>query len=192
MFDYYMFYKPFGCVSARRDSRYPAVMDYFRDLDNPDLSPVGRLDRQTEGLLIITDDGRWNQLMTHPDNHKEKTYEFIALGTLNEEKLKKLESGVLLNGSDIPTAPCKLCITGSAVLSDILPLLHPEVQSATRHNRPDHPVVMGRITITEGRKRQIRRMLKTAGCCVIHLKRIAIDDIVLDESLKPGEWKELR
>lgn len=191
MFHYYMFYKPLGCVSARRDSRYPTVMDYFKELNNPDLSPVGRLDRQTEGLLIITDDGQWNQLMTHPDNHKEKTYEFTALGTLNEDKIKKLESGMLLKGSDIPTAPCRLCVTGSSILSEILPSLHPEVQALTIHNRPGHPVVMGRITITEGRKRQIRRMLKTAGCCVIRLKRISIDNILLDESLKPGEWKSM-
>ena len=52
MYHYYMFNKPFGCVCARRDDRYPTVMDYFSDLDNPDLSPVGRLDRATEGLLL--------------------------------------------------------------------------------------------------------------------------------------------
>lgn len=75
---------------------------------------------------------------------------------------------------------------------EILPSLHPEVQALTTHNRPDHPVVMGRITITEGRKRQIRRILKTAGCCVIRLKRISIDNIRLDESLKPGEWKTIQ
>lgn len=190
MYHYYMLYKPFGCVSARRDSRYPTVMDYFKSLHNEKLSPVGRLDRQTEGLLVITDDGQWNQLMTHPGNRKEKTYEFTALGTLDASKIKKLEKGVLLRGSDIPTAPCKLHITGAAALSEILPSLHPEIQQATSHNRPEHPVVMGRITITEGRKHQIRRMLKTAGCCVIRLKRISIDNLVLDKSLKPGEWKE--
>lgn len=190
-YHYYMFYKPFGCVSARRDSRYPTVMDHFKNLDNPNLSPVGRLDRQTEGLLIITDDGQWNQLMTHPAHHKSKTYEFTALGTLNDQKIRMLEDGVLLKGSDLPTAPCKLCVTGSTILSEVLPSLHPEVQAATRHNRPDHPVVTGRITITEGRKRQIRRMMKTVGCCVLQLKRISIDNIILDGSLKPGEWKEL-
>lgn len=190
MYHYYMFYKPFGCVTAKRDPRYPTVMDYFRECDNEHLSPVGRLDRQTEGLLIITDDGKWNQLMTHPDHHKEKTYEFTALGTLDAEKIRRLENGVLLKGSSVPTAPCRIQATGIAVLSDILPSLHPEVREATTHNRPDHPVVTGRITITEGRKRQIRRMLKTAGCCVIDLKRISVGDITLDETLKPGEWKE--
>ena len=192
MYHYYMFYKPFGCVSARKDDLYPTVIDYFKELHNENLSPVGRLDRQTEGLLIITDDGKWNQLMTHPDNHKEKTYEFIAMGTLDSDKIKTLENGILLRGSDIPTAPCKINVTGTTILSEILPTLHPELQDSSRHNRPDHPVVMGEITIAEGRKHQIRRMLKAVRCCVIGLKRISIDDIVLDEGLQPGEWKEIK
>ena len=85
MFHYYMFNKPFGCVCARRDDRYSTVMDYFSDLDNPDLSPVGRLDRATEGLLLVTDDGMFNQKLTHPSYKKEKTYLFTAMGTLSEE-----------------------------------------------------------------------------------------------------------
>ena len=72
MYHYYMFNKPFGCVCARRDDRYPTVMDYFSDLDNPDLSPVGRLDRATEGLLLVTDDGMFNQKLTHPSYKKRK------------------------------------------------------------------------------------------------------------------------
>lgn len=191
MYHYYMFHKPFGCVSARRDDLYPTVIDYFKELHNENLSPVGRLDRETEGLLIITDDGKWNQLMTHPGNHKEKTYEFIAMGTLDAIKIQKLKNGILLKGSDVPTAPCDICVTETTILSEILPTLHPEIQKASSHNRPDHPVVMGRITITEGRKHQIRRMLKAVRCCVIGLKRISIDHIVLDENLKPGEWKEI-
>lgn len=83
---YYMFHKPYGCVSARKDDRYPTVMDYFHTLDNPNLSPVGRLDRETEGLLLITDDGKWNQSLAHPDCHIEKEYEFIALGVLDEKR----------------------------------------------------------------------------------------------------------
>ena len=74
MYHYYMFNKPFGCVTARRDNRYPTVMDYFQELHNDSLSPVGRLDRETEGLLFITDDGVWNQEMTHPGYQKKKTY----------------------------------------------------------------------------------------------------------------------
>lgn len=191
MYHYYMFYKPYGCVCARRDSRYPTVMDYFTKLNNENLSPVGRLDRATEGLLLITDDGVWNQEMTHPDRKKEKTYEFAAMGTLSDEAIHRLETGLLLNGSLILTAPARVQITGNTTLSEILPYLHPEIQAKSRHNRPTHPVVLGQITVTEGKKHQIRRMLKAVRCCVIFLKRISIDSIVLDKSLKPGEWKEI-
>lgn len=188
-YHYYMFNKPFGCVTARRDARFPTVMDYFKDLYNDGLSPVGRLDRETEGLLLITDDGRWNQRMAHPDYRKQKTYEFTALGDLTHTKLQMLQNGILLNGCTVPTLPCQITVTNTSVLSEILPSLHPEVQSAIGRNRPGHPVVMGTITITEGRKRQIRRMMKAVHCCVVALKRISIDNIVLDGNLKPGEWK---
>lgn len=110
MYHYYMFNKPFGCVCARRDDRYPTVMDYFSDLDNPDLSPVGRLDRATEGLLLVTDDGMFNQKLTHPSYKKEKTYLFTAMGTLSEEDLYALEHGVQLTGSDRLTGSCtRMC-----------------------------------------------------------------------------------
>ena len=79
MYHYYMFNKPFGCVTARRDETFPVVMDYFKELDNPELSPVGRLDRETEGLLFITDDGMWNRKMTLPGEGKEKVYEFAVM-----------------------------------------------------------------------------------------------------------------
>ena len=188
---YYMFHKPFGCVTAHRDDRFPVVMDYFRSLENEHLSPVGRLDRETEGLLMITDDGIWNQEMTNPAFHVPKTYEFTALGTLDEEKLRKLSEGVLLIGSDRPTTGATVTVTGTSILSKVLPHLHPDMQEKLKYNLPDHPVVFGTITISEGRKRQIRRMLKVVGCCVIQLKRISMGDLILDPKLKPGEYKEI-
>ncbi len=191
MYHYYMFNKPFGCVTACRDVRYPVVMDYFKELNNPTLAPVGRLDRETEGLLMITDDGIWNQHMTHPDYKKEKRYEFIAMGILTDEKIAKLEQGLLLNGSEQLTLPAKIEVTACSVLKDVLSFMNPEIQRKFGHNRMDHPIVFGTIVITEGRKRQIRRMMKAVGCCVIGLKRVAMGSIVLDENLKPGEWKEL-
>lgn len=190
MYHYYMFNKPFGCVCARRDDLYPTVMDYFKELDNENLSPVGRLDRETEGLLFITDDGHWNQIMTHPSNQKEKLYEFIAMGTLTDEKIARLENGLLLIGSDKPTSPAKVTVTGTSILSEVLPTLHPEIQKNTCHNRPNHPIVTGTITITEGRKHQVRRMLKAVGCLIIYLKRHSMGNIALDPELAPGEWKE--
>ena len=190
MYHYYMFHKPFGCVTARRDDRYPTVMDYFSELHNDNLNPVGRLDRETTGLLLITDDGMWNQKLTHPAYHKEKTYEFTVLGDLTEERIRALENGVLLKGAASLTSPARITITGHNILSAILPSLHPEVQASISSNLPEHPVTFGTITITEGKKRQIRRMMKSVHCCVIELKRISIRNIRLDPQLKPGEWKE--
>ena len=186
-----MFHKPYGCVTARRDERYPTVMDYFSSLNNPDLSPVGRLDRETEGLLIITDDGMWNRHMTHPLWAKEKTYEFAVMGDLTPERITRLESGVLLPGSDEPTPPAKITDTGTSTLGQVLPTLNPEVQEKSRHNPPDRPMTFGRITITQGRNRQIRRMMKTVHCCVLRLKRVSMGPITLDENLKPGQFKEI-
>ena len=188
---YYMFNKPFGCVTAHRDDRFPVVMDYFHSLGNDRLSPVGRLDRETEGLLMITDDGVWNQKMTNPAFHVPKTYEFVALGTLNEENLQRLSEGVLLIGSDRPTTGASVTVTGTSILSKVVPHLHPDMQEKLKYNLPDHPVVFGTITISEGRKRQIRRMLKVVGCCVIRLKRISMGELLLDPELKPGEYKEI-
>ena len=187
---YYIFYKPYGCVSARTDDRYPTVMDYFKDLNNPNLSPVGRLDRETEGLLLVTDDGKWNQQIARPEYKIEKTYEFTALGTLDEDKIAQLEHGVLLKGATSLTAPAKVCVTGVGILAETLSTLPTEIQEKTKHNRPEHPVVFGRITVTEGKKHQVRRMLKAVGCCIIYLKRVSVGDFVLDADLKKGERRE--
>lgn len=191
-FHYYMFHKPIGCVTARTDERYPTVMDYFKELNNENLSPVGRLDLETEGLLIITDDGKWNQEMTNPTFQKEKRYEFTVLGILTEEKKQQLEEGVKVIGSEVKTSPAKIELKETGLLlKDVLPTLPEQLQRKYEHNRPEHPVTKGMITITEGRKRQIRRMMKAVGCLVIYLKRISMGEYVLDETLKPGEWKEI-
>jgi 16S rRNA pseudouridine516 synthase len=191
MYHYYLFHKPFGCVTARRDERHPTVMDGFRALDIPDLSPVGRLDRETEGLLLITDDGQFNRHMTRPEFQIEKIYEFTVLGDLDEEKRQRLEAGVLLTGDPEPTAPARITITGKSTLGEILPLLHPEIREKTAHNPMDRTVTFGTITITEGRNRQIRRMMKTQRLLVLALKRTKMGPYTLPDQLKPGEWAEV-
>lgn len=190
-FHYYMFHKPFGCVSARRDALYPTVMDYFKELNNPDLSPVGRLDRETEGLLLITDDGKWNQRMCNPVYKKKKHYSFLVLGDLTEEKKSQLEQGVKLIGSEKPTAPAEVRIGEHLTLQEVQEEIHPEVWQKVCKNRPEMPVTRGEIIITEGRKNQIRRMMKQVNCCVVILKRHSMDGIELDPNLAPGQWKEL-
>lgn len=117
--------------------------------------------------------------------------EFTLLGDLTPELVHKLETGVILKGADTLTAPAKITVTGHAVMSDILSTLPEEIQKDIHKNRPDHPVTYGIITISEGKKRQIRRMMKSVHCCVIELKRISIGDIVLDKALCPGEWQEI-
>ena len=191
MYHYYLFHKPFGCVTARRDERHPTVMDGFRALDIPDLSPVGRLDRETEGLLLITDDGQFNRHMTWPEFQIEKIYEFTVLGDLDEEKRQRLEAGVLLTGDPEPTAPARITITGKSTLGEILPLLHPEIREKTAHNPMDRTVTFGTITITEGRNRQIRRMMKTQRLLVLALKRVKMGEYTLPEGLQVGEWAEV-
>ena len=186
-----MFNKPFGCITARRDDRHPVVMDWFRDLNNENLSPVGRLDRETEGLLLVTDDGAWNRRMTRPEFHVDKNYEFTVMGDLNEDKIARLEQGVLLNGSKDLTFPAKVTVTGCSTLEEILPLLHPEIQEKSRHNPMDRPITFGSITITEGRNRQIRRMMKEVRCLVLQLKRVSMGPFQLDSNLLPGQWKEI-
>ncbi len=192
MHHYYMFHKPFGCITARKDARHPVVMDWFRELDNPNLAPVGRLDRETEGLLVITDDGMWNREMTRPEFHHEKKYEFTVLGELTEERIAQLEAGVVLHGGEVPTAPAKVSVCGYSTLGEVMPMLHPEVQEKSRHNPMDRPVSFGTIILTEGKNRQIRRMMKKVHCLVLQLKRVSMGNIVLDDSLKPGEWKEIQ
>ena len=191
MYRYFLFYKPFGCVTARRDERHPTVMDRFGGPHIPDLSPVGRLDRETEGLLLLTDDGQLNRRMTRPEFHIEKIYEFIVLGDLDDHKRQALEAGVLLTGDPEPTAPAHITVTGKSTLGEIMPLLHPEIQEKSRHNPMDRAVTFGTITITEGRNRQIRRMMKTQRLLVLALRRVKMGDYVLPEGMKPGEWTEV-
>ena len=191
MYHYYLFHKPFGCVTARRDERHPTVMDGFRALDIPDLSPVGRLDRETEGLLLITDDGQFNRHMTRPEFQIEKIYEFTVLGDLDEEKRQRLEAGVLLTGDPEPTAPARITITGKSTLGEILPLLHPEIREKSAHNPMDRTVTFGTIAITEGRNRQIRRMMKTQRLLVLQLRRERMGGLTLPDDLRPGQWREI-
>lgn len=188
MYHYYIFNKPFGCVCARKDDKHPTVMDYFKELHNPNLSLVGRLDRETEGLLLVTDDGHFNQSIANPDNRIEKTYEFIVIGNISNDDMYKLSKGIYLNGSDKITAPAKINITSRKVLSDIFDSLHPETQEKIKKNPNFTPVSLGTISVTEGRKHQVRRMMRAVGCYVIKLKRISIGDYILENSLQPGEY----
>lgn len=187
-----MFYKPSGCITARKDEKHKTVMDYFEEEWKEELKPVGRLDKDTEGLLLFTNDGKWNQYLMRPENHVEKTYFFWAAGELNEEKRKQLEQGLFLIGAEERTMPARLEIGETAQLEEIEPLFRGKKCSNVIKNPRNHKVTSGYLTIKEGKKHQVKRMLKAVGCYVVYLKRISIGKLLLDEKLQPGEYRELK
>lgn len=190
-YKYYMLNKPAGCITAKRDSRHKVVMEYMEDADGDNLNPVGRLDKDTEGLLFVTNDGKWNQLLMSPQNHVKKKYYFVGMGKLDSEKINRLKSGVILRGESVPCKAIDVEVTDNKVLADVLHIFNGKRTSRLYKNKDTHPVVMGNIIITEGRKHQVKRMLKAAGCYVIYLKRTEIGNVKLDDTLCPGGYREL-
>ena len=191
MYRYYMFNKPGDCITARRDARHKTVMDYFPEEDRDILFPVGRLDKDTEGFLLITDDGNLSYDLMKPEKKVTKTYFFWALGELDAEKARMLEEGVgIYKDKEAVTAPAKLSVIERTTLSKIKHLLdHEDTKLSLR--RGELPVFSGMITITEGKKHQVKRMLRYAGCKIVYLKRMSIGKLELDPSLGCGEFREL-
>lgn len=187
---YYMFNKPQGCVTAKTDTRHVTVMDYFPETLRKALHPIGRLDKDTEGFLLITDDGMLNRRLTRPEYHVEKQYFFWAIGSLNQEQLGKIENGIVLTGEVEATKPCRISIQDSDIMENITPFLSVQHRENLLRN-PTQSVTSGNIWLTEGKTHQVRRMIRAAGCCVVYLKRVAIGRLKLDESLKPGECRKL-
>ena len=186
-----MFHKPKGAVTARRDDRHKTVMDYFPEEDRDILFPVGRLDKDTEGFLIVTDDGMFTYRLLSPESHIEKTYFFYALGIPDEKKLSELQGGVsIYRNRDDKTAPAKINITESTTLRGIKDYIEYDAKTLFS-KRGDLPCVGGYITITEGKKHQVKRMLRYAGSKVVYLKRMMIGDIPLDPLLPLGEYREM-
>lgn len=191
MYQYYIFHKPAGCVTALRDEKEPTILQYLDNLDMARLRPVGRLDRDTEGLLILTDDGIYNQRMTHPDAGVEKEYFFWALGNLTAEKRKKLEQGIPLNGSEPCMArPARLAAVQESRLECIRGVIKGKRRERILKNRPDTPAFSGYITVTEGKKHEVKRLLKGIGCCCVYLKRVRMGDVRLPNDLEAGQVRK--
>ena len=188
---YYMFNKPGGCITACRDARQKTVMDYFDVANKDTLFPIGRLDKDTEGLLIITDDGMLFHDLMMPERKVNKTYFFWAKGNITDEKIAELESGAAIfpDKSEL-TAPATFKLIERKCLTNIKHLLSEDEAKLTR-KKGETPVFSGLLTITEGKKHQVKRMLKYAGCKIVYLKRIAIGELMLDESLPVGNFREL-
>ena len=162
---YIMYHKPAGEVTTASDPEgRPTVMDRFRD-QPVRLFPVGRLDYDSEGLLLLTNDGDLADKMMHPSNEVDKAYYCRVMGTVGEEDLIRLQKGVMLD--DHPTSPAKVRLIRQEALA---------------------AVVM--VTIHEGRNRQVRRMFEVLGYKVLMLRRVRFGALELGE-LKRGQWRYL-
>lgn len=188
---YYMFNKPKGCVSARRDARHRTVMDYFPEEMRDSFFPVGRLDKDTEGLLVITDDGKLAHDILSPENHIEKTYFFWAMGIPDEKKLEEARRGIrIYKNRDTTTAPAVIILKDRSTMREIRAYLSDSDESlATR--RGDFSAVSGIVRITEGKNHQVKRTVRYAEARVVYLRRVAMGELNLDEDLAPGEYREL-
>lgn len=162
-FVYYMLHKPTGFVTATRDNHEKTVMELLKDAPGKDLFPVGRLDKDTEGLLLVTNDGALSHRLLSPAKHVEKTYLVKTAALVTDEMCRRLEAGVDI-GDEKPTLPAKAEQTGENGLL---------------------------LTITEGRFHQVKRMLLAVGNEVVYLKRLSMGPLVLDEALLKGEYRAL-
>lgn len=166
-FLYYMLNKPAGCVSATRDKLSDTVLSFLKDEPTRDLFPVGRLDKDTEGLLIITNDGDFAHRLLSPKKHVYKTYLATVDNKVSEDNLKKIETGIDIGDE-------KLCLPARIKLIS-------EANDSYVYE----------IQICEGRYHQVKRMFEACGSTVTFLKRVSFGPWSLDESLKPGEYKKL-
>ena len=164
---YLMLHKPAGVVSATEDNRKKTVLDLVRPEDRKNgLFPVGRLDKDTEGLLLLTDDGELAHWLLSPKKHVDKTYYAKIDGQVTEEHVKQFREGLDI-GDEKKTLPAVLTILLSGPVSEI------------------------EVTIHEGRFHQIKRMFEAVGCKVTYLKRLSMGSLVLDETLPPEEYRPL-
>lgn len=166
-FIYLMMNKPKGVISATEDAVEETVVDLLEEEDRIfDPFPVGRLDKDTEGLLLLTNDGQLAHQLLSPKKHVPKTYEAIIDGEVTEEDVVAFRRGIVLDDG-YETKPAELVIIRSGLRSDV------------------------QVTITEGKFHQIKRMFQAVGKRVVYLKRIQMGPIPLDETLEPGEYREL-
>lgn len=164
--EYYMLNKPAGVISASEDRRERTVVDLITTKKRNDLFPVGRLDRDTEGLLLITNDGDLAHRLLSPKKHVDKVYYARIDGKVTEEDQKVFAEGLDI-GEEKKTLPAQLHILKSGEESEIT------------------------LTIREGKFHQVKRMFHAVGKEVVYLKRLQMGSLKLDETLRPGEYRKL-
>jgi 16S rRNA pseudouridine516 synthase len=161
---YLMLHKPAGCVSATTDSEHPTVIDLIDDPDKGTLHLVGRLDRSTTGLVLLTNDGRWSKQLMAAEHQVPKTYLVETADPISSDAEEAFARGFHFHTENITTLPAKLERLGE--------------RSA-------------RLTLHEGRYHQVKRMFHRINNRVASLHRESIGNIVLPPELKPGEWRML-
>ena len=166
-FEYYMLNKPQGVVSATEDGRYPTAVELITGRQRKDLFPAGRLDLDTEGLLLITNDGDLAHRLLSPKKHVDKVYYLHFQGMLPSDAEQTFQDGIILEDGT-KARPADLTILSS-----------------------DKNGGKARLTIREGKYHQVKRMLEACGCRVTYLKRLSMGSLSLDEQLKPGEYRPL-
>ena len=165
-YEYYMLNKPAGVVSATTDERCETVIDLITISNRKDLFPVGRLDKDTEGLLLISNDGMLAHNLLSPKKHVDKVYYAKIKGIVTKQDIEEFEKGLVVD-EEFTAMPAKLNIINSAEISEIT------------------------LTIKEGKFHQVKRMFEAVDKEVIYLKRLSMGSLTLDENLKPGEYRSL-
>lgn len=170
-FVYFMLHKPSGCISATHDEKEQTAMELLDEKDRRrGLSIVGRLDKDTEGLLLITNNGALSHMLTSPKKEVRKKYYVEIEGDLTEKDVLKFEEGIEIILSDTETY-----LTKSATL---------EILKTGEYSQ-------AYVYIAEGKFHQIKKMFLAIGKKVMYLKRLAIGDLILDSNLPKGKYREL-
>ena len=187
---YYMLNKPSGVISASEDSRESTVVDLITEQARKDLFPVGRLDRDTEGLLIITNDGEMAHRLLSPRHHVDKTYYARVTGIVAADTVEAFASGLVLPDG-LECLPAKLKILGindvsAEDISDCDCDCDCDSDPSACQQYTDTEV-----TVREGKFHQIKRMFLATGHEVIYLKRLSMGSLTLDPSLEPGNYRRL-
>lgn len=161
-----MLNKPQGVVSATEDNFQKTVLDLLGDSRRDDLFPVGRLDKDTEGLLLITNDGALAHRLLSPKKHVSKIYFAHIEGKVTEEDVAAFKKGLVID-EEFTALPAHLKILKSDDISEI------------------------EVEIFEGKFHQVKRMFQSVGKKVVFLKRLSMGTLILDSTLKPGEFRPL-
>jgi 23S rRNA pseudouridine2457 synthase len=172
---YLAFYKPDGVLCTFTDEEGRETLREYIPI--PEVYSAGRLDRDSEGLLILSNDGDLLHLLTHPRHHLPKTYLVQVEGAITPQALLQMEAGIAVKGET--TLPCQA-----------LAVEPPELPARRKPLTPHAPTSWVQVVLQEGKKRQIRHMTAAVGFPTLRLVRVAVGPIALGE-LQPGQWRFL-